>query len=92
MQRSYWPSFDTSDKYAVSIILMSLHKISRSLFGRDGYERHAFVSRLEPYNFGFVLLAILLVTTRTIAVLTFCFLFFFCGLTARSKKPKGSVS
>lgn len=85
MKGSDWPSFNACNKNTICVVLMPFNKIARSLLSRNGNERYTLISRLEPYNLGLVLLTVLLVSTRAaFSLLTFGFLFLFCGLTARS--------
>ena len=92
MKRSDGPSLDTSNENAIGIILMLLDKVTWSLFGRDGYQWHALVGRLEPDDLWLLWLSVLLMTTgATIAVLTLGFLLFLCRLATRSQQPKSTT-
>ena len=92
MQRGDRPSLDARNKYTRDVILVSLHKITRGLFGWDGDKRYTFVGRLEPDDLRLVRLSVLLMTTRaTVTMLTLGFLFFLGGLATRSQESKSST-
>src|SRR5205809_771293 len=91
MKRCYWPSFYTCNKDVICIFLVLLHKIRRGLFSGNSDQRHPFVSRFEPDNLWFVLLAIMIVAVMTtLSSLPFGFLLLLCRLAAGPKEAEGA--
>ena len=73
------PAFNGSNKEGIAVILMIVDKVLGGLFSWDGDERDAFVGRLEPDNFWFLLLLVVLRLGRGFAASeTFLLLLLLC--------------
>lgn len=83
-------TLDAGNKQPIGVSLRVLNKVWRSLFSRDGDKRNAFISRLEPNNLGSLDGAARLVSTVTLALATFSFLFLFGRSRRGTQQTQGT--
>ena len=74
MEGGNGPTLDASNKDLVRVVLMLLHKITRSLLGGNSNQGNTLVGRLEPDNLRFFLLSVVLTASTAITMLAFGFL------------------
>ena len=86
MERCNGPTLDACNEDSVGVVLVLLHKISRSLLGGNGDKWYSLICWLEPDNLWLVLVALgLLTTMRTILGLALGVLLLLGCLTTWSK-------